>query len=115
MEYGSGTYVGTQPIDTIIVKNNGLSTVRIQNVLYSGDAAFSINTAHETDAGFEDATGEFELEGLKYMLVQVKFAPTAGDRYSGHVKIISDVFEIVTISLQGCGVPADGGSSTCYR
>jgi hypothetical protein len=49
--------------------------------------------------------------------IQVEFAPTQARAYQANLTIESNAQNDGTLILkvQGCGFPADGGTSSCYR
>jgi hypothetical protein len=108
-EFGSGTRIGTKPQDSLIIRNGGLADLNITNVSFTGDSEFQITT--------EPATLPTGVKGNKYFYIRVIFSPTEAKRYSGTITMASNAENSPskTFAVTGCGVPADGGSSPCYR
>jgi hypothetical protein len=108
LEVGSGTFIGTKPIESISIRNGGLENLSVSAVTLSGDSAFSVKT--------EPATLPAAIKGKQYFFVQVSFAPTQAKLYSGTLTIQSNAENTPSqvIQLSGCGIPTDGGVSPCY-
>lgn len=101
-EFGSGTFIGTKPQESLYIQNGGLENLKISSVDQSGDKEFT----------FEGPT-KMELKGLERTFIRVVFAPTAEKAYRGELTIRSNAENTPqqVISLSGCGVKAstDGG------
>lgn len=108
-EFGSGTRIGTQPQDTLSIKNGGIADLTITAATYSGDPAFTLTT--------EPATLPATVKGNQYFFMRVVFAPTEARAYSGKITLQSNGEKSPSIEfpITGCGVPTDGGTSPCYR
>ena len=57
------------------------------------------------------------ITGNKYFYMRVVFAPTEARLYTGKIVVLSSGGRSPSLEfeLSGCGVPADGGTSPCYR
>lgn len=108
-EFGSGTYIGQKPQDTLSVKNGGIADLSITAANYSGDSAFTLTT--------EPSTLPATVQGNKYFYMRVVFAPTEAKLYTGKIVVVSNAENKPSLEfdVSGCGVPTDGGSSPCYR
>jgi hypothetical protein len=108
-EFGSGTFIGQRPQDTLSIKNGGLADLTITSANFSGDSAFTVTT--------EPASLPATIQGNKYFYMRVVFAPTEAKLYTGKITVQSNAENGVTreFPVSGCGVPTDGGVSTCYR
>lgn len=108
-EFGSGTFIGSRPQDTLSVKNGGIADLVITSANYSGDSAFMVTT--------EPASLPATIKGNKYFFMRVVFAPTEARAYSGKITVQSNAEKSPSIefAITGCGVPTDGGTSPCYR
>ncbi|MFO0594146.1 MAG: hypothetical protein U0228_02545 [Myxococcaceae bacterium] len=108
-EFGSGTIIGTAPQDSFQIRNGGIADLTISSANYSGDSAFAITT--------EPATLPAAVKGNKYFFIRVIFTPTEAKLYNGKITVSSNAqnFPTKEFTVSGCGVPADGGTSPCYR
>lgn len=109
-EFGSGTYLGTRPVESLTVRNLGTSDLVIDSATFSGDSAFTMTTS--------PATFPASIKGNKELFVQVVFAPTQAKLYSGKIVLQTNAANdggYFEFPISGCGVPADGGVSPCYR
>lgn len=108
-EFGSGTFIGTSVPETLGIKNGGVQDLAISSVTFTGDSAFTMST--------EPAMIPATIKGGKNFFVRILFAPTAAKIYTGKLKIESNAENTPTreFAVSGCGVPADGGVSPCYR
>ncbi len=108
-EFGSGTFIGQRPLDTLAVKNGGIEDLTITSANYSGDSAFTVTT--------QPASLPATIQGNKYFYMQVVFAPTEAKLYTGKIVLQSngENFPSKEFLISGCGVPTDGGASPCYR
>lgn len=108
-EFGSGTFIGFKPQDTLSIKNGGIADLVIQSANYSGDSAFTVTT--------EPATLPATIQGNKSFFMRVVFAPTEAKLYTGKIVVQSNAARDPSIEFEitGCGVPQDGGTSPCYR
>ena len=109
LEFCSGTFIGSRPINALTLRNGGMDDLKLSSVTTSGDPAFKYTFSW----GSETST---VVKGNKNVFIQVEFAPTAGVAYSGSISVASNAENSPnkTFAVSGCGVPADGGSSTCY-
>jgi hypothetical protein len=112
-EFGSGTYIGTAPVESLSVRNGGLADLSITDGTYTGDSAFTITASWATDGGFPATT----VKGNESIFVQVAFAPTQAKLYTGTLTLnnTSANEPVAVIQISGCGVPNDGGTTPCYR
>ncbi|MFZ5441572.1 MAG: hypothetical protein ACOZQL_16315 [Myxococcota bacterium] len=108
LEFNSGAYIGTKPQDTLVIRNGGIADLNVESVSLSGDSAFSLTT--------DPTTFPAVIKGNERLLMRVVFAPTQGKLYTGKITVTSnaDNFPVKELALAGCGVPADGGYSSCY-
>lgn len=108
-EFGSGTFIGQKPQDTLSIKNGGIADLTITSANYSGDPAFKVTT--------EPATLPATIKGNKYFYMRVVFEPTEAKLYTGKIVVQSNGEQNPSreFEITGCGVPTDGGASPCYR
>ncbi|HEY0881301.1 MAG TPA: hypothetical protein VGD87_07215 [Archangium sp.] len=108
-EFGSGTRIGTRPINTLSMRNGGLTDLTINGASLSGDPAFKLTTVPSA----LPAT----IHGNKSFLAQIEFAPTEARLYTAKLIVESNAANTPTreFEISGCGIPTDGGSSPCYR
>lgn len=107
-EFNSGTFIGMKPQDTLSIRNGGTSDLVVNSVTLTGDSAFTLTTEPETFPA--------TIPGNKYVYMRVVFAPTQGKLYTAKLKVESNAknFPVREFDISGCGVPTDGGVSTCY-
>jgi hypothetical protein len=108
-EFGSGTLIGTAPQDTLAIRNGGLADLSITSATVSGDSAFTLTTVPDTFPA--------TIQGNTYFYMRVVFTPTQPKLYTAKITVSSNAQNFPTreFDLSGCGIPADGGSSPCYR
>jgi hypothetical protein len=108
-EFGSGTFIGQKPQDTLSIRNGGVSDLVITSANYSGDSAFKLTT--------EPTSLPATIKGNKYFYMRVVFEPTEAKLYTGKITVQSngEKSPSVEFDISGCGVPTDGGTSPCYR
>ncbi|MBI3186021.1 MAG: hypothetical protein HYZ28_28120 [Myxococcales bacterium] len=78
-EFGSGTFIGTKPQESLMLQNKGLENLLITSVSMAGDSAFTINGPLKS-----------ELKGNERTYIQIIFAPTAEKNYSATITIVSN-------------------------
>lgn len=107
-EFNSGTFIGQKPQETLTIRNGGLADLEVTKVTFSGDSAFAMKVEPPVPAS---------VVGNKYLFINVIFAPTQAKAYSGTITVESNAENnpTQTFAVSGCGVPADGGTSPCYR
>jgi hypothetical protein len=106
-EFGTSTFIGTSPQDSLLLENRGLQTLKISAVTRAGDPEFTID-------GPVDAQGKptVEIVGRGRAFIRVVFTPRAEKLYSGQITISSNAQNTPEkfIQLSGKGVKApDGG------
>ena len=108
-EFGSGTFIGTSTQETLSIRNGGVADLNISAATFSGDSAFTLTT--------EPASVPTSIKGNKTFFMRVLFAPQEAKPYSGTITVQSNgaVSPSLVFTVSGCGVPADGGTSPCYR
>ena len=108
-EFGSGTFIGMSVQEALRIQNGGIGDLNISAVTFSGDSAFTVNT--------EPSTVPASIKGNKNFFIRVLFAPTEAKAYSGKITVQSnaELSPSLQFDVSGCGVPADGGTSPCYR
>lgn len=102
-EFGSATFIGTAPQDSIQLTNGGLTDLTISSVAQSGDNVFQIEGPQKTT-----------LKGNEKTFIRVVFAPTSEKVYSGSLLITSNAANLPmkTIGLSGSGLACQKLSST---
>ena len=108
-EFGSGTFIGRQPQETLSIRNGGIADLTISTANYTGDSAFKVTT--------EPTMLPATIKGNKSFYVRVVFAPTEARLYTGKLTVQSNGENAPSqeFEISGCGVPDDGGTSPCYR
>lgn len=114
-EFGSGTFLGTRPVDSIVIANRGAQPLQITKVTYQGEPEFKVTSSWGGSAVGSDIPAT-SIEGNKRGFLQVEFAPRQNRGYSGSIDLDTNAVNLprLTIQLTGCGVPTDGGESNCY-
>jgi hypothetical protein len=143
LEFRTGTIIGTSQPNTLDLRNGGLADLVVESVTRTGDSAFTSSLSYDLPDGGSTSTLPTALQAGKHLYVQVLFAPTQARAYSGLITVRSNSgpeairnlldaaaangFTAVLAAnqgqpdggfaflLSGCGVPADGGASPCYR
>lgn len=107
-EFGSGTFIGQRPQDTLSIKNGGIADLSITAATLTGDSAFTLTAEPVLPA---------TITGNKYFYMRVVFAPTQAKLYTGKITVASNAANSPSLEFEvtGCGVPTDGGVSPCYR
>lgn len=116
-EFGTGTYIGQKPQDTIDIRNGGIANLNVASATISGDAEFTLSVAYNKADGTIGTELPGAVPGNKNLFLRVIFAPTLAKAYSATVTVTSDAENTptATFPITGCGVPTDGGTSPCYR
>ena len=98
LEFDQGTYVGTRPQESLIVRNNGLQDLVIESVEQSGDSAFTL-----------DGPTSDVVKGKERAFLRVIFAPTEAREYEGSITVRSNAENAPekVIALSGLGVDPD--------
>ncbi len=109
LENRSAEYIGSKPQQSLDIRNGGLADLTVTQATLTGDSAFTLNT--------NPVTLPAAIKGNDSFLMQVIFAPTEAKLYTGQITVVSNAENNPTLTLQlsGCGVPADGGTSPCYK
>lgn len=105
-EFGSGTYIGTAPADSIQITNGGLADLTIESAVLSGDPEFTMEGPLKTT-----------LKGKETTFIRVVFTPKLEKVYSGSILITSNAEENTmtkstpkkTIGLSGRGFKKEDG------
>jgi hypothetical protein len=107
-EFGSGTLIGTHPDQTIMVRNGGLENLTVESAAVTGDPEFKFTYSPALPAS---------VPGNQNFFVRIEFTPALAKRYQAKLtlKTNAENFPTKEINISGCGVPADGGPSPCYR
>lgn len=102
VEFGSGTYVGTAPQESLMISNGGLENLILSGVSLAGDKEFTI-----------DGPLKSELKGKERTYLRILFAPKQVKSYSATLTINSNAentpIKLVPISGRGVAVPDGGG------
>ena len=97
LEFGSGTYIGTEVQNSLSIKNEGQNDLTISAIDLSGDSVFRMETV---------SMPPITVKGLKTTFVVVYFRPTEEKTYNGSIKITSNATNATTkdVPLSGKGV-----------
>jgi hypothetical protein len=114
-EFGSGTFVGARPVDSISITNRGLTPLTITRVTYEGEPEFKV-TSSWGEAAVGSEIPATSIAGGKRAFLQVEFGPRQNRGYSGSITVDTNASNLkkLVVQLSGCGVPTDGGTSNCY-
>lgn len=95
LEFDQGTYVGTRPQESLILRNNGLEDLIIESIEKAGDGAFTL----------EGPTSDV-VKGKERTFLRVIFAPTEAREYQGTLTVRSNAENAPekVIALSGLGV-----------
>jgi len=115
-EFGSGTFIGTKPVENLAIRNGGIEDLTLSAVATTGDPAFKFSASWDDTPGDNDIPG-ISVKGNTTVFIQVEFAPTQAKQYTASVTVTSNAENSPqkVFQVSGCGVPADGGASPCYR
>jgi hypothetical protein len=101
-EFGSGTYIGQKPQEALSIRNGGAVDLAVSEVSFSGDSAFAMSVEPVAPAN---------IKGNKSLFIQVTFAPTQAQGYSGTITVKSNAANVdggvQVFAVTGCGVPVD--------
>lgn len=101
-EFGSGTYIGTEPQESLLIENGGLQNLEISSVTIAGAAEFRITPPPKKT-----------LKGKEHTFVQIFFKPTQVKAYSATLTIVSNAENTpsreVAVTGRGIAAPTDGG------
>lgn len=107
-EFGSGTFIGTRPQESLIIENGGLTNLVIDSVTPSGPDVSAFEVTGPT---------KMNLKGLERAYMRIVFAPTQARCYGMDLTIVSNAENLPTavIHVSGRGVPAgsDAGFVAC--
>ena len=107
-EFESGTWLGTENTDTLLLWNGGLK--RLVSTIQLADSGGGVFRAETVDAVLpEGNTTEFVADPGEFKLVKVTFKPNTADEHVGSIKIGE-----LTFTLSGCGVNPETLASTCW-
>lgn len=102
-EYGSGTYIGTKPQESLLLENRGLDTLTIENVALVGDPEITM-----------DPPASLTIKGNDHTFIRVFFEPKLVKNYSATITITSNAEnfpqKIITVTGRGIKPPTDGGT-----
>jgi hypothetical protein len=107
-EFGSGTFIGTRPQETLILENGGLNNLTISEVTPSGSdtSAFEVTGPTKTT-----------LKGNERAYVRLVFTPTEARCYAMDLTIKSNAENLpsATVHVSGRGITqgSDAGFVTC--
>jgi hypothetical protein len=102
-EFGSGTFIGTKPMESLSINNEGLSDLHISSITLTGDPAFTM---------MPQTTPPVTVKGEQSTFVALFFEPTEAKIYMGNLNIKSDADNTTSldVAISGKGLePADAG------
>jgi hypothetical protein len=102
-EFGSGTFIGTKPMESLSINNEGLSDLHISSITLTGDPEFSM---------MPQTTPPVTVKGEQSTFVALFFAPTQVKTYTANLNIKSDAenTKSLDVAISGKGLqPADAG------
>ncbi|MHB8875317.1 MAG: Ig-like domain-containing protein [Myxococcaceae bacterium] len=101
-EFGSGTYIGTKPQESLLIENKGLEDLVITSISPSGDTEISI-----------EAPSSLTVKGKGHTFIRIFFEPKAAKIYSSTLTIVSNAEnapqKLINISGRGIVPSTDGG------
>lgn len=132
-EFGSATLIGTKPIETLALRNGGIEDLVITSAELSGDPVFRLIRSWDGHSNImppPKVRGPFLVQGdgglfntgfvppaREGATLSVEFSPTVAKAYAAQITVNTNSQNRPTFVFQitGCGLPADGGTSPCYR
>lgn len=114
-EFGSGTFIGTRPVDSVIISNRGQKPLEISKLTFQGEPEFKVTASWAGTAVGSDIPAT-SIPGAGKAYLQVEFGPRSNRGYSASIDLDNNSTNQgrLTIQLTGCGVLTDGGESNCY-
>lgn len=97
-EFGSGTYIGTAPQESLLIENGGLETLTLHSATLQGDDAFTLEGPLKT-----------ELKGKERTFLRIIFSPTEEKQYQATITLSSNAENAPTklIPVSGRGIRPD--------
>ena len=89
-EVGNAVFVGTRPVETLQLKNGGLETLQISDVLVTGANA----------AQFKAEIDKKTVESLQRALVQVVYEPTQPGAHTAMLEIKSNAANTPALTIE---------------
>lgn len=111
LEFGSGTFIGTAPVNSLVVTNTGQAPLGITGTTQAGDSAFALQGPNDVSQ-HRQTTVTYNQQ----VFYQVVFNPTQARQYNGSFTIHSNASNAPdkVILLTGCGIVADAGTVATY-
>ena len=100
-EFGSGTYIGTAPINSLYIENRGDQPLEITQVVNASPPEFTLQLPQELIDG-----KTLTLQSRDHATIQVQFKPTQEKVYTGGFTIHSNAANAPQkdIALSGKGI-----------
>lgn len=101
-EFGSGTYIGTSPLNSLYVENRGDQPLEITEIVNATPPEFALQLPDE----WKD--GKITLQSRAHTSIQMQFTPTKEQVYSGKFTIRSNAGNTPDkdVAVSGKGVKA---------
>ncbi len=115
-EFGTGTLIGKRDVESLLLRNGGLKNLDISSIATEGDAAFQF-TADWDQNPSDNRVDATSIAPNKIGVIEISFRPTEPKEYLARLTVTSNAQNSPTkvFQISGCGVPADGSQSPCYR
>ncbi len=100
-EFGSGTYIGTAPLNALYIENRGDQPLEIAKVVNASPPEFTLQLPDELAQG-----NTLTLQSRGHASIQVQFKPTKEQLYNGKFTLSSNALNTPEkdITLSGKGV-----------
>ena len=100
-EFGSGTYIGTAPLNALYLENRGDQPLAITAVVNAAPPEFTLQLPQELTAG-----QTLTLQSREHTTIQVQFKPTKEQLYSGKFTLRTNALNTPDkdIAVSGKGV-----------
>lgn len=105
-EFASGTVIGMAPQDHIAVSNEGLADLKIDDVVQTGEDAFTFRLQGQAMGAPVSTVLPIIVKPAMSTFIEFVFTPTEVKRYRGAINIKSNADNVkdLPIQLSGCGL-----------
>jgi hypothetical protein len=102
-EFGSGTFIGMKPMESLSINNEGLGDLTISAITLTGDPQFTMMPA---------TTPPVTVKGMQSTFVALFFSPDQAKIYTANLNIKSNAENTMSldVAISGKGIePPDAG------
>lgn len=104
LEFGSGTWLGTSPQQSLLIRNGGGQGLAVTGATLGGADAPAFTVTQPTPS--------MTLAGGEQSFVRVLFTPSQPRTYSATLTLTSNIGAPITVPLAGEGLTPPGGATT---